>query len=375
MQFTEHDFAWMLYASTGVLLSKYDGKTVAPLTDADWYSPAVDDDALRARLIALCLEKGTPQIVSNSVNCLWFGVPYECEVYIIGPTLIGSVKGSNIPVLPYDELLKYFSMLYSLFYGKEMSFKEYVFINPKVVKKTKTHDDAHIYEWQERNFTAARTVERFLVDCVRNGDVERLQQLKSNSGATKGHVGPNALRQEKNSFIVMMVLIGRAAIEGGLSVEVAFPLSDMYILQMEEMTDIPSVLSLMESALLDWTERVRENKSKVRYSEQINDCCDYIIKNISVPLKVTDVANFIGLNADYLSRRFRKETGVSIPQYIIQAKMDEAVMLLAHTTQPIVAIASLLGFPSQSKFTTVFKRSVGTTPDRYRKNFLKSIKS
>ncbi|MFP3155871.1 AraC family transcriptional regulator [Lachnospiraceae bacterium ZAX-1] len=369
MQFTEHDLAWVLYASTGILLSKYDGadKTVTPLTSVDWYSSAIDDLTLREKLIALCLEKDTPQIVSNRVNCLWFGIPYGCEVYMIGPTLIRSVPNMNLPVVPYDELLKYFSMLYALLYHKEMSFKEYVFINPKAVENTKKHDEAHIYEWQERNFTAAREVERFLVDCVRNGDVERLQQLKSNSGATKGHVGLDALRQEKNSFIVMMVLIGRAAIEGGLSVEVAFPLSDMYILQMEAMTDIPSVLSLMESALLDWTERVRANKSQVKYSEQINACCDYIIKNISVPIKVGDVAEFIGLNAEYLSRRFRKETGVPIPQYIIQAKMDEAVMLLSHTSKPIAVIASLLGFPSQSKFTTVFKRSMGTTPDHYRK--------
>jgi hypothetical protein len=138
-----------------------------------------------------------------------------------------------------------------MLYQREMGFREYEFINPSVAHITKAHDDEHIYEWQERNFTAARDVEHFLVDCVRNGDVERLQGLKTNSGATKGHVGPDALRQEKNSFIVMMVLVGRAAIEGGLSVEVAFPLSDMYILQMETMTDIPSVLSLMETALLD----------------------------------------------------------------------------------------------------------------------------
>jgi AraC-like DNA-binding protein len=84
-------------------------------------------------------------------------------------------------------------------------------------------------------------------------------------------------------------------------------------------------------------------------------------------LKVEDVANYIGLNADYLSRRFRKETGVSMPQYVIQAKMNEAVMLLAHTNKPLAAVADLLGFPSQSKFTTVFKRSVGMTPDQYRK--------
>ncbi|GHT94490.1 hypothetical protein FACS1894141_1250 [Spirochaetia bacterium] len=369
MHFTEYDFAQTLYASTGVLLSKYDGadKTITPLAKADWYSPEVDDGALRDKVIVLCLETKAPQVVSNALNCLWFGVPYTDDVYIIGPTLINSVPHRNIPVLPYDELIKYFSMLYSLLYHKEMSFKEYVFVNPEVVEHTKTHDEDHIYAWQERNFIAAREVERFLVDCVRNGDVERLTELKSNSGATKGHVGPNALRQEKNSFIVLMVLAGRAAIEGGLSVEVAFPLSDMYILKMETMNDIPSVLSLMESALLDWTSRVRENKTRVKYSGQINDCCNYIIKNISVPLKLDDVADFIGLNADYLSRRFRKETGVSIPHYIIQAKVDEAVMLLGHTNKPLAAIASLLGFPSQSKFSTVFKRSMGMTPDQYRK--------
>jgi AraC-like DNA-binding protein len=47
--------------------------------------------------------------------------------------------------------------------------------------------------------------------------------------------------------------------------------------------------------------------------------------------------------------------------------MDEAVMLLAHTNKSIAEISELLGFPSQSKFTTVFKKSLGMTPHEYRK--------
>jgi hypothetical protein len=79
--------ASVLRPSTGILLSRYEAaaQTLTPLTNADWYTPAVDDAELRERLIALCLEKDAPQIVSNKINRLWFGVPLGRDVYIIGP--------------------------------------------------------------------------------------------------------------------------------------------------------------------------------------------------------------------------------------------------------------------------------------------------
>lgn len=84
-----------------------------------------------------------------------------------------------------------------------------------------------------------------------------------------------------------------------------------------------------------------------------------------------DVANHVYLNPDYLTRLFKKETGMSISDYLQQQRMEYAKGLLAHTEQSVSDIAVASGYSNLSYFSTIFKKATGFTPADYRRIHMK----
>ncbi|WP_425357410.1 helix-turn-helix domain-containing protein [Mahella australiensis] len=64
--------------------------------------------------------------------------------------------------------------------------------------------------------------------------------------------------------------------------------------------------------------------------------------------------------------KFKKEIGYSINDYIKNAKIEYAKMLLSSSTQSVQNISDSLNFCSRSYFADVFQKIVGTSPNEYR---------
>lgn len=74
------------------------------------------------------------------------------------------------------------------------------------------------------------TQEQQMLRMVRKGDTTSLRQWIASASAIRGGtLASDQLRQIKNTFVVTATLVSRAAIQGGLSTEDAFTLSDAYI--------------------------------------------------------------------------------------------------------------------------------------------------
>ena len=86
-----------------------------------------------------------------------------------------------------------------------------------------------------------------------------------------------------------------------------------------------------------------------------------------------ELAEHVGLNASYLSRLFKKETGISVSEYIQQLKIDTAQNMLLYSDFTPARISSVLAFPDQSYFTQVFKKYTGMTPMKFRSMHLREI--
>ena len=72
------------------------------------------------------------------------------------------------------------------------------------------------------------------------------------------------------------------------------------------------------------------------------------------------------LSRPYLSARFKRETGLTLTDYILTEKTEEAKRLLRYSDKPAAAIGAYLGFSSHGHFIRVFKRYAGQTPNEYR---------
>ena len=62
----------------------------------------------------------------------------------------------------------------------------------------------------------------------------------------------------KNTFVVTDMLVSRAAIQGGLSCEDAFTLSDAYIQKCELLTTLERIINLQYHMVLEFTEQVEQ---------------------------------------------------------------------------------------------------------------------
>ncbi|MBB6671404.1 response regulator transcription factor [Cohnella nanjingensis] len=95
----------------------------------------------------------------------------------------------------------------------------------------------------------------------------------------------------------------------------------------------------------------------------------YIAAHMARELSREELAAHVYLNPAYLSRLFRKETGMVLTDYILQEKMRRASDLLAGTDRTVSEIADGLGYGNFSYFARLFRKVYGVSPHDYRKSF------
>lgn len=208
---------------------------------------------------------------------------------------------------------------------------------------------------------------------IENGDLESLQ--KSIDELFVGNVGRLAddkLRNNKNLAIVAITLASRAAIQGGLSSETAFSMSDLYIRQVEQATSTGLPIQITRNAEFQFARMVKELKesnpssSGAKENEHIANCKNYIFRHLHGRIQVKEIAEAIGLNANYLSTIFKKYEGISISEYIMKQKIVLTKNLLTYSNYTLLEIAHYLGFVSQSHLGEQFRKETGMTPKQYR---------
>lgn len=96
----------------------------------------------------------------------------------------------------------------------------------------------------------------------------------------------------------------------------------------------------------------------------------YIDEHITEPLTAKAIADSVNVHRDYLSARFKKETGVAMMVYIQKKRVEQACRFLRFTQYSLQEIARLCQFSSPSRFSDIFKRHTGMTPHQYREETL-----
>ena len=80
-----------------------------------------------------------------------------------------------------------------------------------------------------------------------------------------------------------------------------------------------------------------------------------------------ELARILRVSPEHLSRRFKKETGQTLHDYVVQERMRRARVLLSATSLSCAQIASKVGYRQESYFAKLFKEYTGVTPTRYRR--------
>ncbi|OMF46935.1 hypothetical protein BK138_32455 [Paenibacillus rhizosphaerae] len=92
---------------------------------------------------------------------------------------------------------------------------------------------------------------------------------------------------------------------------------------------------------------------------------DYLECNPYRTLNTQELANYMGLNYNYMSTLFRKQTGYSIREYFERVRVFKATELMRSTTMNISEISMKVGYEDALYFSRVFKKVIGKSPSAY----------
>lgn len=94
----------------------------------------------------------------------------------------------------------------------------------------------------------------------------------------------------------------------------------------------------------------------------------YIRSNVGKDMTLNELADIANLSSFYYAHCFKKQTGFSPMEYVINTRLERAKILLARTTQPVAEIAYDVGYSSSNSLINMFVKRVGVSPKQYRKS-------
>ena len=104
----------------------------------------------------------------------------------------------------------------------------------------------------------------------------------------------------------------------------------------------------------------------VNYSLPVRLACEYIDKNYQEDINLNKISNYVSLSKNYFCNIFKKETGMTIWDYLIRIRMEEAKKMLLETEQKTYEISERVGYDDPSYFGRLFKKYTGFTPIEFR---------
>lgn len=219
------------------------------------------------------------------------------------------------------------------------------------------------------NFRAPYEPEVAFYATIKSGDVKKTRTLCKERLSEKrglGRLSKNPLQSLRYHLAITLAMMARGCIDGGMELGVSYGLSDFYIQQLDVCESAEEIDALHDAAALDYASRMRTLRAKKIGSAPVSKCVDFIHENVHSRITMESLAERAGLAGAYLSRLFKKETGMTISAYIRARKVDAAKNLLARPEFSLADVAYILAFASQSHFTDVFRKATGLTPKKFR---------
>lgn len=106
-------------------------------------------------------------------------------------------------------------------------------------------------------------------------------------------------------------------------------------------------------------------------SRRVQRVQQYINTHYQEEIRLTQLADMVGMTPASFSRFFKLRTGKSLSEYIIDIRLGYAIRLLADSTMSIAEICYECGFNNLSNFNRMFKKKKKYSPKEFRENYRK----
>lgn len=240
--------------------------------------------------------------------------------------------------------------------------KEFIVNN----KEKSELEDEKFYSEVELRYS----MEKKFLNAVEKGlEKEALNLVKFFQFKIEHRVPNNPLRTRKNITYTFNTLLRIATERGGVSPVYIHNTSDKFSILIEKTSTLSELENLQRKMISEYCDLVKK-RSTAGHSGVIQKAINYINLNFDSSISLNVIAEELDINPSQLARKFKKETNLTVTEFIQKKRIDEAKYLIRQDNLSITDIALMVGFENHNYFCTVFKKLTSMTPTEYLKKSL-----
>ena len=166
-------------------------------------------------------------------------------------------------------------------------------------------------------------------------------------------------------ILELIVLLSRAALEGGADVEQIFGLNYKYLNTIHNFNTVEELTYWLSKIMIRFTDCVF-NLKDIKHVDVIYKAVGYIKQNYMKKITLEEVASHVYLSPSYFSKIFKDDMKCNFNTYVNHIRVERSKQLLRNDNINLVDVSNMVGYEDQSYFSKVFKKIVGVTPGKFR---------
>lgn len=210
-------------------------------------------------------------------------------------------------------------------------------------------------------FFYPRELETEIIESLLRGDQEHAQRcIREFSEAVKTSESYNLINQ---SYHVLLSSVIRSIEMQGIGL--LDIMENNWFDQLKSRRTMDEIVEWFIDVLFPLYSDIMEENRSLGGRAAVQKVWQHVKQNVGENISLTECAELVGMSPSYLSRLFRKETGISFVDYVMECKVGEAKRLLRETEDSINEIAKSVGY-SERNLNRVFQRLVEMSPGQFR---------
>jgi len=210
-------------------------------------------------------------------------------------------------------------------------------------------------------------IEDAFLDAVRRGDLqESLLQMNRLGRYSFEQRDTDEFRNLKNMIITFNTLMRKSVQQASVHPAYIDSVSANFARAIESTVSIADLTRLASEMVRKYCRLVQDH-SLAKNSKNVQKVLNYIDFHYTEQFTLNQLADIAGISTSYLSTQFKKETGMTITDHILNLRVRRALPMLATTALSISEISEKVGFQDYNYFTRIFKKVMDKSPSQYRK--------